>query len=143
MAITFVNNWKNILDKLRSVLRTEFKKTVPVYIGNEDIRNSSQYIRLEPVSSSLVDYNSSKNLKEYTVNVEYVFTGANMKKTSIDNVLRVIERTQHLINDNTSMTLANSTEAFDCKFTESELNTDESEGINVSTWTWTCLHMDV
>ena len=143
MAVTFVNNWKNILDKLRSVLRTEFKKAVPIYIGNEDIRNSSQYIRLEPVSSSVVDYNSSKNLKEYTVNVEYVFTGANMKKTSTDNVLRVIERTQHLINDNTSMTLANSTEAFDCKFTESELNTDESEGISASTWTWTCLHMDV
>ena len=143
MAITFVNNWKNVLDKLRSVLRTEFKKAVPVYIGNEDVRNSSQYIRLEPISSSVVDYNSSKNLKEYTVNVEYVFTGANIKKTASDNVLRVIERTQHLINDNTSMTLADSTEAFDCKFTESELSTDESEGIDVSTWTWTCLHMDV
>ena len=87
MAITFVNNWKNILDKLRSVLRTEFKKAVPVYIGNEDVRNSSQYIRLEPISSSVVDYNSSKNLKEYTVNVEYVFTGANIKKTASDNVL--------------------------------------------------------
>ena len=143
MAITFVNNWKNVLDKLRGVLRTEFKKTVPVYIGNEDVRNSSQYIRLEPISSSVVDYNSSKNLKEYTVNVEYVFTGANIKKTASDNVLRVIERTQHLINDNTSMTLADSTEAFDCNFTESELSTDESEEIDVSTWTWTCLHMDV
>ena len=41
------------------------------------------------------------------------------------------------------MTLADSTQAFDCKFTESELSTDESEGIDVSTWTWTCLHMDV
>ncbi len=143
MAITFVNNWKNILDKLRSVLRTEFKKTVPVYIGNEDVRNSSQYIRLDPVSSSVVDYNSSKNLKEYTVSVEYVFTGANIKKTASDNVLRVVERTQHLINDNINMTLADSTQAFDCKFTESELSTDESEGIDVSTWTWTCLHMDV
>ena len=143
MAITFVNNWKNILDKLRSVLRTEFKKAVPVYIGNEDVRNSSQYIRLDPVSSSVVDYNSSKNLKEYIVSVENVFTGANMKKTSTDNVLRVIERTQHLINDNTSMTLEDSTQAFDCKFTDSELSTDESEGINVSTWNWTCLHMDI
>lgn len=142
MAITFVNNWKNILDKLRSVLRAEFKKVVPVYIGNEDVRNSSQYIRLEPVGSSVVDYNSSKNLKEYTVSVEYVFTSANMKKTALDNVLRVVERTQHLINDNTTMTLADSTNAFDCKFTESDLNTDEAEGLAVSTWNWTCLHMD-
>ena len=142
MAITFVNNWKNILDKLRSVLRAEFKKVVPVYIGSENVRNSSQYIRLEPVGSSVVDYNSSKNLKEYTVSVEYVFTSANMKKTALDNVLRVVERTQHLINDNSSMTLADSTNAFDCKFTESSLNTDEAEGLAVSTWNLTCLHMD-
>ena len=143
MAITFVNNWKNILDKLRSVLRTEFKKSIPVYIGNEDVRASTQYIRLEPVSNTLVDYDSSKNLKEYTVIIEYVFSGANVKKTVLDNILRVIERTQHLINDNTTMTLADSTNAFDCKLEESELNTDESEGLYVSTWNWTCLHMDV
>tara|TARA_R100001594_G_scaffold46824_1_gene79852 strand:- start:3155 stop:3586 length:432 start_codon:yes stop_codon:yes gene_type:complete len=143
VAITFVNNWKNILDKLRSVLRTEFKKSIPVYIGNEDVRASTQYIRLEPVSNTLVDYNSSKNLKEYTVIIEYVFSGANVKKTVLDNILRVIERTQHLINDNTTMTLADSTNAFDCKLEESELNTDESEGLYVSTWNWTCLHMDV
>ena len=143
MAVTFVNNWKNILDKLRSVLRAEFKKVVPVYIGSEDVRNSSQYIRLEPVGSSVVDYNLIKNLKEYTVSVEYVFTSANMKKTALDNVLRVVERTQHLINDNSSMTLADSTNAFDCKFTESSLNTDEAEGLAVSTWNWTCEHMDI
>ena len=143
MAITFVNNWKNILDKLRSVLRTEFKKSIPVYIGNEDVRASTQYIRLEPVSNTLVDYDSSKNLKEYTVIIEYVFSGANVKKTVLDNILRVIERTQHLINDNISMTLADNTKAFDCKLNESELNTDESEGLYVSTWNWTCLHMDV
>ena len=83
MAITFVNNWKNILDKLRSVLRTEFKKSIPVYIGNEDVRASTQYIRLEPVSNTLVDYNSSKNLKEYTVIIEYVFSGANVKRLSL------------------------------------------------------------
>lgn len=143
MAITFANNWKNILDKLRSVLREEFKNSVPIYIGNEDTKAGSQYIRLEPASSATIDYNSSKNLKEYVVNVEYVFLGTNIKKTALDSILRVVERTQHLINDNTSMTLADSTNAFDCKFTESELSTDEAEGLYVSTWNWTCLHMDI
>ena len=82
-------------------------------------------------------------MKEYVVNVEYVFLGTNIKKTALDSILRVVERTQHLINDNTSMTLADSTNAFDCKFTESELSTDEAEGLYVSTWNWTCLHMDI
>ena len=40
---TFENNWKNILDKLRSVLRTEYGNTLPVYIGDEDSASSSQY----------------------------------------------------------------------------------------------------
>jgi len=31
MAVTFTNNWKNILDKLESVLETEFKGTLKVY----------------------------------------------------------------------------------------------------------------
>ena len=34
MAVTFTNNFKNILDKLRNVLRTEFKGTLPIYIGH-------------------------------------------------------------------------------------------------------------
>ena len=142
MAISFINNWKNILDKLRSILRAEFKNSNPIYIGNEDINIGSQYIRLEPISSSIVDYNSSKNLKEYTVNIECVFSGANIKKTALDRMLRVVERTQHLINDNTTMTLADNTSAFDCKFNESNLTTDQTNGRHISNWTWTCLHMD-
>ena len=34
MAVTFTNNWKNILDKLESILKTEFKGTLPVYKGD-------------------------------------------------------------------------------------------------------------
>jgi len=45
---TFENNWKNILDKLRSVLRTEYGNTLPVFVGDEDSAASSQYIRLDP-----------------------------------------------------------------------------------------------
>jgi hypothetical protein len=35
MAVNFTNNFTNILNKLRNVLRTEFKGTLPVYIGHE------------------------------------------------------------------------------------------------------------
>ena len=54
MAVSFTNNWKNILDKLRSVLRTEFKGTLPVYIGDEG-NEVTQFIRLYPVGSEMLD----------------------------------------------------------------------------------------
>ena len=43
MPTTFTNNWKNILDKLQSVLRTEFKNTLPVYVGEVNEKAGSQY----------------------------------------------------------------------------------------------------
>ena len=143
MAVSFTNNWKNILDKLRSVLRTEYGNTLPVFVGDEDSAASSQYIRLDPQGSELTEYMVTSETREFTINVFYVFSGANVKKTALDHILRFVSRTEALIHDNISMTLADSTNAFDCKFTESELSTDEAEGLYVSTWNWTCLHMDI
>ena len=54
MAVTFTNNWKNILDKLRSILRTEFKGALPVYIGEEG-SEGTQFVRLDPIGSELTE----------------------------------------------------------------------------------------
>ena len=35
MAVSFTNNWKNILDKLENTLRTEFKGALPIYTGTK------------------------------------------------------------------------------------------------------------
>ena len=63
MAVTFTNNWKNILDKLRSVLRTEYGGTLPIYIGSDDSNTGTQYIRLDPVGSELTEYNTTLKLE--------------------------------------------------------------------------------
>ena len=47
MGITFTNNWKNISDKLRSTLRTEFKGALPVFINDEPISTGGQFIQLD------------------------------------------------------------------------------------------------
>jgi hypothetical protein len=103
MPVTFTNNWKNILDKLRSVLRTEYGNTLPVYIGDEDSSTSSQYIRLDPQGSELTEYNVDSEIREFTINVFYVFSGVNVKKTALDHILRFVSRTEALIHDNTAM----------------------------------------
>ena len=64
MPITFTNNWKNILDKLESILRTEFKGAIPVYRGKE-VSAGNQFLRLDPLGSDLIEYNVTSELREY------------------------------------------------------------------------------
>jgi len=141
MAVTFTNNWKNILDQLRKVLRDEYKGSLPVYIGAEESNAGNQFIRLEPVGSVLSEYNTTSETREFTINVYYVFSGANVKKTALDNVLRFVSRTEALIHDNMAMTLTDSTRAFNCRFESTELNTDEEESTYIVQWVWKCLHL--
>ena len=141
MAVTFTNNWKNILDKLRNVLRTEYGGTLPVYIGSDDSNTGTQYIRLDPFGSELSEYNTNSETREFTINVYYVFGGANVKKTALDHVLRFVSRTEALIHDNISMTLADSSNAFNCRFETTDLNSDDDEATYVVQWVWKCQHL--
>ena len=141
MAVTFTNNWKNILDKLRNVLRSEYGGTLPVYIGAEESNAGTQFIRLEPIGSELTEYMTNSETREFTINVFYVFGGANVKKTALDHVLRFVSRTEALIHDNIAMTLSDSTRAFNCRFETTELNTDEEESTYVVQWVWKCQHL--
>ena len=141
MAVTFTNNWKNILDQLRKVLRDEYKGTLPVYIGADDSNTGTQYIRLDTVGCELTEYNATSETREFTVNIYYVFGGANVKKTALDHVLRFVSRTEALIHDNMTMTLADSSDAFNCRFESTDLNTDEDESTYVVQWVWKCQHL--
>ena len=141
MAVTFTNNWKNILDQLRKVLRDEYKGTLPVYIGSEDSNTGTQYIRLDPVGSELTEYNATSETREFTIDIFYVFGGANVKKTALDHVLRFVSRTEALIHDNMSMALADSSDAFNCRFESTDLNIDEEESTYVVQWVWQWQHL--
>ena len=108
MAVTFTNNFKNILDKLKNILRTEFKGALPVYIGHDTNQAGAQFLRLDPIGSELIEYNGhTSESREYTVNMYYYFLDPkNIKKTSLDHVLKVyVSRIEALMHDNTSMDL--------------------------------------
>ena len=143
MAVTFTNNWKNILDKLRSVLRAEYGNTLPVFVGDEDSSTSSQYIRLDPQGSELSEFNQTSEIREFTVNIFYVFSGVNVKKTALDHILRFVSRTEALIHDNISMALADDSSAFNCRFESTELGTDEVENVYIVNWVWKCQHLHI
>ena len=140
MAVTFTNNWKNILDKLRNVLRTEYGGTLPVYIGDEETAAGNQFIRIDPQRSDLIEYAVTSEIREFTIDIFYVFSGVNVKKTALDHILRFVSRTEALIHDNVTMTLSDSSVAYNSRIESTELGTDEEETSYVVSWVWKCLH---
>ena len=141
MAVTFTNNWKNILDKLESILETEFKGALPVYKGNSVPKGVNQALQLIPTGSVLSEYNVTSETREFSITVRFIFAEVNVKETALDHILRYVSRIEALIHDNIAMTLADSTEAFNCRFETTDLNTDEESGIYITEWAWKCQHL--
>ncbi len=141
MAVTFTNNWKNILDKLESVLETEFKGALPVYKGNTVPKGINQALQLVPTGSVLSEYNITSETREFSVTVRFIFAEVNVKETALDHILRYISRIEALVHDNVAMTLSDSTRAFNCRLETTNLNSDEESGIYVTEWEWKCQHL--
>ena len=140
MPVTFTNNFTNILNKLRNVLRTEFKGTLPVYIGHEQKEQGNQYLRLDPVGSTLSEYNVNGEIREFQVNMFYYFSDPNVNKTSLDHVLRFVSRIEALIHDNVTMELTDSTNCFNCRIESTELNALDDENEYVVQFEWRGQH---
>ena len=141
MAITPENTFKNILDKLRNVLRTEFKGSLPIYIGHEQKEQGNQYLRLDPVGSTLNEYNVNGEMREYQINMFYYFADPNVNKSSLDHVLRFVSRIEALIHDNITMTLTDSTNCFNCRIEATELNALDDENEYVVQFEWRGQHL--
>jgi hypothetical protein len=143
MAVNFTNNFTNILNKLRNTLRTEFKGTLPVYIGHEQKEQGNQYLRLDPVGSTLSEYNVNGEIREFQVNMFYYFSDPNLNKTSLDHVLRFVSRIEALIHDNITMDLDDTptTQCFNCRIESTELNALDDENEYVVQFEWRGQHL--
>ena len=141
MAVEFTNNFTNILNKLRNTLRTVFKGTLPVYIGHEQKEQGNQYLRLDPVGSTLSEYNATGEIREFQINMFYYFADPNVNKTSLDHVLRFVSRIEALIHDNVAMTLTDSSNCFNCRIESTELNALEDDNEYVVQFEWRGQHL--
>ena len=140
MAISYTNNWKNILDKLEGILRDEFKGAMPVYTGaNASVGN--QFIRLIPTGSELLEYGSSSETRDFSIQILLYFLEANVKDKALDHILRTISRVEALIHDNMIITLDDATRAHSCRMQSVELNIDEENDTPVATWEFRCIHV--
>ena len=139
MPITFTNNWKNILDELESIFKTEFKGALPIYKGDKAPAGST-YLQLNPVGSELLEYNVSSETREFTVQILYYFLEANVRDSAMDHILRMVSRIEALIHDNTAMTLSDSSKAVNCRMQSTQLNAGDDD-MYVVEWDYKCMHM--
>ena len=138
MAVSFTNNWKNILDKLENTLRTEFKGALPIYRGNKAPAGTT-YLQLNPVGSELLEYSVSSETREFTIQILYYFLEANVKDSALDHILRTVSRIEALIHDNVTVALADGTNIHNCRMQSTELNAGD-EDMYVVEWEWKCIH---
>ena len=141
MAVTFTNNWKNILDKVQSTLRSEFGGTAPIFIGRADESAGSQYFRLEPDSSELNVLYVGGEQREFTINIFFYFNSKEIGKREYDHILRFVSRTEALMHDNITLTLADSTTLFNCRMESCELDIGEEDEPYTVQWEYLCSHL--
>ena len=140
MAITPENTFKNILDKLESIVETEFKGALPTCVGYEKM-HGTQYLRIIPLSSSLVDYTTGSEEREYNVRFIFYFDEKMVKTKTLDHVLRYTSRIESLIHDNIIMTLSDSSTALNCRVQNTNLNTSNDLGVYTVEMEWQCSHV--
>ena len=136
MATSFTNNWKNILDKLENVFRTEFSNALPVYTGEVNEKAGSQYLRFDPVGSELVEYSTNSETREFSINIFLYFGDKSESRTKLDAILRLVSRVESLIHDNIVMTLSdtNSTALANNRLESTNLDSEEDSEFYIVKW---------
>ena len=140
MAITPENTFKNILDKLESVIETEFKGALPTCVGYEKM-HGSQYLRILPESSTLISFMTDSEERQYNIKLIYYFDEKMVNTKTMDHILRYTSRIEALVHDNIIMTLSDSSTALNCRVQNTNLNTSNDLGVYTVEMEWQCSHV--
>ena len=140
MAVTYTNNWKNILTALKSKIRAEMK--CPVFSNWEETSKSNQFVRLIPSGSEQGDVTKFSEHRTFNVDLQYLFLKRNNTNFQ-DYVLNQVSILEALIHDNPTLSLANSTTAYNVMIGDVEFNVEdeEYEDYFIAGWDFSCEHL--
>ena len=142
MSVTYNNVWKNILTALMSKVRAEMK--CPVYSEWDSEIKGNQLIRVIPVGSVQGDVTKFSEHRTFNMEVKYYFL--NRKDSQFQNyVLNQVSILEALIHDNPTISLADSTTAYNVMIGDLELNAEdeneEYEDYFIAGWNLSCEHL--
>ena len=142
MAVTYTNNFNNIMDKLEEIIKTEMPVPVQKATNEQPMLKSNEFIRLIPNGSSLVEFASHMEQREFNITIQYIFQDKRESHNFLDHVMNNSARLEALIHDNITITLADSTTAFNLRMNEMDLDADtDEEGFFVVEYDFTCEHI--
>ena len=142
MAVTYVNNFNNIIDKLMETIKAEMPVPVQKTTEGQPMLKANESIRLIPNGSSLVEYASHMEQREFSITIQYVFQDRRENHNFLDHVMNNCSRLEALIHDNLTLTLADSTTAFDLRMNEMDLDVEtDEEGFFIVEYDFTCQHI--
>ena len=139
MAVTYVNNWKNILTAIKSKIRAEIK--CPVYSNWDHESKANQFIRIIPSGSIQEEKATFMEVREFNMECQYYFT--RRKDSNFQNyVLNQVSLLEALIHDNITIDLADSTKAVNVTMGNLDLDVevDEYDDYFVAQWDLSCTH---
>ena len=141
MAVTYTNNWKNILTAIMSKVRAEMK--CPVYSDWDKDIKGNQFIKILPTGSSQTDKATHMEVREFDMECQYYFL--NRKDSQFQNyVLNQVSILEALVHDNPTLSLADSTTAYNIMSGDLELNIEEEEQYEdyfIAGWDLSCEHL--
>ena len=142
MAVTYTNVWKNILTALKSKIRAEMK--CPVYSDWYDEVKGNQFISVVPISSEQGDVTKNSEHRTFNMEVRYYFLNRNNKQFQ-NYVLNQVSILEALVHDNPTLSLADSTTAYNVMIGDLELNiesdNEEHEDYFIVGWDLSCEHL--
>ena len=141
MAVTYKTNWEYILTALKSKIKAEFK--CPVFSNFNELNKATHFIKLIPTGSTQGDVTKFSEHRTFDIDIHYYIM--NRKDAQFENyVLRQANMLEALIHDNPTLTLSDSTTAYNLRIGDLEFNLepdDDYENYFVLGWSFSCEHL--
>ena len=141
MAVTYKNNWKNILTALMSKIRAEMK--CPVFSGFDEENKSNQFIKLIPNGSEQGDVTKFSEHRTFNISIQYYIMRQNNSQFQ-NYVLNQVSILEALIHDNPTLSLSDSTTAYNLMIGNLELDVEPDEELEdyfIAGWEFSCEHL--
>tara|TARA_R100000781_G_scaffold108724_3_gene73400 strand:- start:2381 stop:2815 length:435 start_codon:yes stop_codon:yes gene_type:complete len=139
VAVTYVNNWNNIMTAIKSKMRAEMK--CPIFSGFDQINKSNQFIKLTSTGSSQLEKATFLEVREYSIDCQYFILRRNDAQFEkyLYNQVGILEALMH---DNIVIDLADGTKAVDVTMglMEFDVEVEDFEDYFVMQWELTCTH---
>lgn len=140
MSVQFYDVYDLLLEKFISNFLDEFSSNIPIYLKEETKPvSNNQYFMLTPLGSDVLEHTADMETRQYRFSLQFIYDDDSIDEKKLNHILRVVSRTEALVNGGRVVTLSDGSKAYDCQLGSCELDALEEEGY-VAQWELDCTH---